>query len=221
MRHATDGALVRWLDGQCDAAEQITLSRHLDDCAGCQERLGRTRARSAVLRAHAPRATGGRWRRVGIAAAGLITLAAVRPVRAWVVAQAGAIWAAVVGATGHPSPGTAPAAGREGSVSFVPAGDSLLVRVHTRQRTGRLTIAFHAGAVATARLAGDAADAELLVLPAGIQIVNAPGSRASYVLQLPATLTTVILRVADEPPLHLKPLANRQWNLDLGARRAP
>jgi hypothetical protein len=225
MRHATDGALVRWLDGECDGAERLTLSRHFDDCAGCRARLGRTRARSEVLRralrVHPPRVRAGRWRTAGIAAAGLVALAAVQPVRAWVVAQAGAIWAAVVGATGQSSARTVPAGTGEGSVSFVPTGDTLTVQIRSRQRAGRLTVEFQNAAVATARLAGDAAGAALLVLPAGIQIANAPSSRASYLLQLPATLTMVIVKLADEPPERLEPLANRQWSLDLGARRAP
>jgi hypothetical protein len=223
MRHATDGALVRWIDAECDAAEHTALSRHLEGCFPCRQRLGRVRARSEILRralrADAPRFRVPRWRTVSVAAAALVAIAAVRPVRAWVVERAGALWAAVTG-TQTPLDARAAVTVREGSVSFLPAGDAFVIQVRTRQDAGHLAIEFGDAAVASARILGDAAAAELVVLPAGIRIGNTPNSRASYALRLPATLKAVTVTIADERPIHLEPAPHGRWEGDLTTRSA-
>lgn len=52
-----------------------------------------------------------------------------------------------------------------------------------------------ADAAATAEQSGGGAQAELLVLPAGVRIQGAPGATADYRLTVPASVRTVRVRV--------------------------
>lgn len=222
MRHATDGALVRWLDRQYDPAEGIALGAHLEVCPRCRERLAGMRRKSErlrlALRRDAQRRSPPAWQITAAVAVGLLVLAAVPPVRAWVVQHASAAWLAVTRGVSQPAAGSGlPAAAGAGRVSFVPAADSFFIRITGRQQSGRLTIDFELTTVASASITGEPAGAELLVLPSGLGIANSPQSRASYVLRLPAGLAAVVLRLGHEMPLRVVPAAHPRWEMDLSA----
>ena len=186
------------------------------------ERLDRRAARlSALLRAADPpvptvaypeariaralrRRTVVRWR----VAAGIAALAAcavgVRPVRAWIVGAARALWGVAARPAARP-PTPAAIAGR-GRVTFTPSGSSFVVRVLHPQAAGTLTIRTASGPAASAVVDGDAA-VELVVLPDGLRIVNDSGATASYVVDVPASAGRVGVAVgAGEPrPVSLVP----------------
>lgn len=137
--HASDGDLVRWLDGEADAAERSRTHAHVAMCDACAERLEMFRRRSARLstlltetdaplpalspplgpvergrarerRFRVPRPTASGWLR---AAAVVLLVAAVAlsvdPVRAWVVDRWTDLEAAFTEDAGVPAPIPVPA----------------------------------------------------------------------------------------------------------------
>jgi hypothetical protein len=222
MRHATDGALVRWVDRQLDAVEAAALRGHLAECPVCRGRLAALGRRSrlvsrALRRDGARRPNFQRW--AAVAAAVLVVVVAVQPVRAWVAEGITAAWAALAGSRA-PEPPASAASGDGGTVTFVPAAATFTLEIAATQAGGRLAIEFVSQEVASARISAGETAASLVVLPAGLRILNSPASRASYVLRLPARLTMVVVRVAGGPPLRLQPRPpGETWELDLAAPR--
>lgn len=230
--HIDDGALVRWMDDECDRTERGTLVAHLETCSDCRGRLGtlRTRAdRVRVLLQLTDTTRQGKGRRrpwpLHAVAASLLLLAGgllVEPVRAWVVDRVVGAWAAVTGGASETSqPAAAPQAPAlprpEGGVSFVPTGDVFTLEVSARQRTGTLSVSLVQGETARAVVRGGAGDEALVVLPAGLRIENDTDSEADYLIELPAGLAAVRVLVRGEPPRVLDPGTGiAGWRLPLG-----
>jgi hypothetical protein len=175
------------------------------------ERIARALRRRSVLR----------WR----AAAAIVLLAAgaagVRPVRAWIVQAARTVWTAAAGGRAAPGPeATRPAAA--GTVTFTPAAGSFVVRVVRPQAGGTLTIETTTAATATAAVSGTPGQAELVVLPDGLRIVNDSLSSASFLVRVPAHLARIEVDIAGRGARVLVPPAGGsagRWVLDLGGAR--
>lgn len=215
--HVDDGALVRYLDEQCEADEAGMVAAHLDRCARCGERLGALRARSravsAALRAAdppLPRARAAARRSFRVAAAAVVVLGVagtVRPVRAWIADGAEALWQAVTGRGARDQRATPSIPDGKGAtaVSFVPTDGPFTVEVRGRQAAGTITLRGVPGDTARAMVRGGTGDEDLVILPAGLRIANAVGSVASYEIEVPARLGPIRLGVGDEAPRGFAP----------------
>jgi hypothetical protein len=174
-------------------------------------RIARARQHRSVVRWRAAAA-------IALVAAGAI---GIRPVRAWIVQATRMVWAAALGE--HRTPGaeaTSPAAA--GTVTFTPAAGSFVVRVVRPQAGGTLTIETTTGEAASAALTGGRGEAELVVLPDGLRIVNDSLSSASYLVKVPARLARIEVGIAGRATRVLVPPASgavARWVVDLGAVR--
>ena len=215
--HMEDGALVRYLDEESESGERVEVGDHLSGCETCADRLSvlRTHARtvSIALRAadpagHANPRPGPRWG-LRAAAAVLVVLSiagAVRPVRAWIVERAVALWAAIGGGAEEREP---PASGVEpmapSRVAFVPTGGSFILELAGRQTSGTIRLEGVEGDTAYAAMIGGTGVGDLVVLPGGLRIVNPPASDGSYLVRLPRRLAGVSVVVGGEPPRAFDP----------------
>ena len=143
----------------------------------------------------------------------------VRPVRAWIVQAARAVWAATLGE--HRARGTeaAPPTGA-GTVTFQPAAGSFVIRVARVQAGGTLTIETATGETAAATLTGGRGEAELVVLPDGLRIVNDSLSSASFLVRVPSRLARIEVGVGGRVIRVLVPPATgavARWVVELGA----
>jgi len=227
MTHADDGALVRYMDGECDTSEQDLVAVHVESCATCTGRLDDLDQRARLVSgALAEWDTGVRVRRRGLppwlrVAAAIVVLLAVaggvRPVRALIIDGAQAVWAAVVGGSATSEGVDAPAPVlASGSVTFTPSGNSFTLQLTSRQRSGQLTIETSDRATAQAEILGGSAAEDLVVLPTGLRIVNGSEAGASYVIKLPSTLRSIRVGIGEEPPLSLEPGgATSRWEIDI------
>jgi anti-sigma factor RsiW len=224
--HLEDGALVRYLDLECDGDEQAAVRGHVGACGACAGRLAELERRSRALRValraadRPPRAVPAapHWGRRA-AAAVILLLAiggAVRPVRAWVLGRAGALWSAITGGSESPAP-IAPAAPVESAVSFVPADGPFTIELAGRQAAGSLSLEAVPGDTARAAVIGGGGAESLMVLPAGLRIVNPPASAARYRVALPARLGPVRVIVGGAAPRLFDP-AGPPLEIDLGGR---
>jgi anti-sigma factor RsiW len=224
--HLEDGALVRYLDQECDGDEQAAVRGHMDACGACAGRLAELERRSGALRValraadRPPRAVPAapRWG-LRAAAAILILLAvggAVRPVRAWIVERAGALWSAITGGSESPAP-VAPVPPVQTAVSFVPADGPFTIELAGRQAAGSLSLEAVAGDTARAAVIGGRGAESLVVLPGGLRIVNPPTSAARYRVALPARLGPVRVIVGGAAPQVFDP-AGPPVEIDLGGR---
>jgi anti-sigma factor RsiW len=224
--HVDDGALVRYLDREAGADERETVGAHLGACDACAGRLAQLERRSAAftaaLRTADPDRRAAPARRWGLraAAAILVVLAVggtVRPVRAWIVERAQAIWAALSGDVGDAAIPGDNAAVASTAVSFVPADGAFTVEIARWQAGGRLTLEVTAGDTARAAVAGGSGAESLVVLPARLRIVNPAASTASYRLTLPDRLGRVRVIVADGPA-RIFDVGDGTVNIELGGR---
>lgn len=108
--------------------------------------------------------------------------------------------------------------------SFVPRGGEFLVVFAHTQSAGALLVAVDTTNRATVVALGDADADELVVSGAGIRIANSEASTASYALTVPASLRSVVVRLAGQAVATLSPidlLGRGTWRLDLtsGAAR--
>jgi hypothetical protein len=152
------------------------------------------------------------------AAAVLVLLAiggAVRPVRAWIVERAGALWTALTG--GEERPPVPPVPPALTAVSFVPADGPFTIELAGRQSAGALSLEAVPGDTARATVLGGSGAESLVVLPAGLRIVNPPASAARYRIALPARLGPVRVIVGGAAPRVFDP-AGPPLEIDLGAR---
>lgn len=144
------------------------------------------------------------------AVAGLLLAGALaaEPVRAWI---AEGIERAVLALTGDPqaAPGRAPAPAESAApavkVSFVPAGDRLLIRIDEPQPAGTVRVVFENRPDALGEVLTEDEDASLLVLPDGFRARNAGGKDWSYRFHVPATLAGVRVLIAGRPVAELMP----------------
>jgi hypothetical protein len=62
---------------------------------------------------------------------------------------------------------------------------------------GRVELRVGDGPTTVVEVLGGVAEAELLVLPAGVRVLNAPGARASYRVTVPTTVRIVRIAIGD------------------------
>ncbi|HEU0077504.1 MAG TPA: hypothetical protein VFQ76_07625, partial [Longimicrobiaceae bacterium] len=74
-------------------------------------------------------------------------------------------------------------------------GAVFTLEVAAPQAAGAVEVRRAAGSAATAEQTGGGEQAELLVLPSGVRIRNAPGATADYRVTVPASVRTVRVRV--------------------------
>lgn len=143
------------------------------------------------------------------AAAGIVLLLGVgmtvSPLRAWVVERWASVAAELAGREMGEEPERPRVAAAGHLVSFLPEGDEFLLQVDAPQAEGVLELLIEAVPRATAEISGGAAEENLLVLPEGLRIRNAPDSRASYRVTLPAELRQVHVRIGDAPGVSYEP----------------
>lgn len=232
--HLDDSDLIRYLDGGAAAAEQAAADEHVDSCETCAARVTAYRTRmqrlGELLRETDPpvptmRAPQRRvWRRPEIAiAAALLVLVGVsvtvRPVRAWIIDRSRDLWAIVTGAEREPPRAMLrPTDATTASVTFVPSGDTFTVRVAAFQAAGTISVAVGPDSTVTAEVLEGTRE-HLLVLPAGLRIVNAGSSEARYEITIPVHLSSVTIEVNGRRLAQIEPrgVASR-WTVDLAAR---
>lgn len=231
MTHMDEGALVRFLDGECEVEEREEVAAHLEECGDCTVRLRQLdaygRTVSVLLRqADLPRRRS-RWPgRVRAAAAVIVLLGiagSISPVRAWILDRTQAIWSAVMGETpaAVEEPQTAAQEEETASVRFVPAAGPFLVEIATGQTQGSLVVETTDDATASARVRGGSGSEHLVVMPNGLRIENETQSGASYRVRLPAALDDVAVVVGDGAAQRLSPTnAGLRWEIDLRANAA-
>lgn len=127
---------------------------------------------------------------------------AASPARAWIAQWIAERLAADRAGSGDPAPSAPPAQAvptappaAVAQVQFTPAGSEFTLEVAHRQAAGAVLLERSAGPNATAEVVGGTGGADLLVLPAGLRIQNAPGSAAEYRVSVPAGIERVRLRV--------------------------
>ncbi len=223
--HVEDGALVRYLDHECDSIERVEVEAHLDGCDSCGTRVAELRRHSAsvsialraVDRPMLARRPARRWG-MRAAAAALVVLGvagSVRPVRAWIIGKTQALWATVMGSRDE-QPGPAPGAPvRSASVTFVPSGTEFTVEIVSRQQTGRLVVSAIPGDSATTVVLDGSGTENLIVLPTGLRIANSESSSASYEIRLPDRLARIQVRVGTAAPVTFDPRQG-SMEIDLG-----
>jgi len=163
---------------------------------------------------------GRRVRRLAAAAAVTLVLAGtvgVPPVRAWIVSNAKALWSRI-----SPSPApvipVAPAiAVRDtalvGAVSMA-AGDLFAVQLASRQAAGTLVIERTDDTLASAAIVGSS-NAELVVLPGGLRIVNAPDATSGYLVRVPRRVSRLTVTIARSPITRVNAGSMDRWTIDL------
>lgn len=231
-----DGLLVRYLDGELDAAEQQRIDAALAHDRVLVQRLETLRRRSGTLRSLLERsdlpfegpgvrsiesARAPRTSRVWLRAAAVILLlggaiAAVPPLRAWVVTQV----QRVTGNSGNDeTPAPAPAdAGF--ATSFVVTSTTIDIVVG-RQAGGRLIVRVEDVTEATASVRRTRDQGEEVMWQAGtLRITSTAASTAEFDVVVPASVTTVRVRLPDAEPIVYTTAepSNRSRVFDLGPR---
>jgi hypothetical protein len=223
--HASDADLLRILDREAPLSPLHDTTAHVSACVECAARFDRLRDRrlrlqylladADVAAPPAPRAeellarVGARRRarrRPALRAAALLlvagALAAAQPaVRRWVVAQ----WDRVTGAPPKAapvvsdSPSVASPLPIRGSVLAFDAGTGpLVIRYDARPTAGQLVVLADSGAlVRVEQVSGT--NLELLVSRRELQVRNAEGAAASYVVRVPPGIRRVELEFGNGP----------------------
>lgn len=213
--HVDDAAIVRYLDGELDAAGRELLETHLASCGRCRHALDELRAASRRISRWLPLADEPPESSAGVVpmrssrprlpafvrAAALLALVAglslaIGPVRARL-----ADW---IGLDGSPAvttiekrTGSAASVEERGlRISFVPVGDRFTLSFEPSASSGTLTLT----PVEALRVAGKVVDgdAELQTLPDGLVVRNASGPDAAYRVEVPRSLDRVEVRVDGE-----------------------
>lgn len=142
------------------------------------------------------------WMRAASIAA-LVVAAGVLagPARAWVTNWVVEVWTGM--SPDRPRPAVEAGAPPEdvvevsARVRFEPAGGELSIELASAQDAGRLELRVGDDPTTLVEVLGEAADAELLVLPGGVRVLNSPGESASYRVTVPASVRTVRIFVRD------------------------
>ncbi|MBW3628540.1 MAG: zf-HC2 domain-containing protein [Gemmatimonadetes bacterium] len=220
--HPSDGDMVRYLDTELSELEERRLRTHLNGCAQCTARLEAiasqssavaryigqtglpgpdavTRARALALARRASVQPRRGWRRLRLAAAAcaLFVLALTAyPVRAWIAERWDGFRAPAAAPT---EAATLPASvvRRSSVVAFTPRGDRFDLQIESFQPAGTLTVEVRDLGRATAQVL-NGANETMLILPDGIRVENRAGSRASYLVTVPANLPLLSISVGGE-----------------------
>lgn len=216
--HLAARTLARRLDGELEGAEADRVAAHVAACDRCREALDEmavlSRRFSAAVplvdpappRIVRPPASRRAGRRVGPwiwrAAATIALLAglglAIAPVRAWVSERLGFGTGSPDASPSASTPARAPGPGRL-RVAFVPRGETFVVRVSAAQVAGALRLSTTAGDTASAEILGGAESpaTDLLVLPDGVAIRNAPGLATDVRVVVPRRVERVEVWIGD------------------------
>lgn len=212
--HLDDAELMQLLDGE-ETEERARCDEHLAACVRCTSELDRLRADAGVVRVWleraafeqaAPRHTvshprwfAARYDATWLRAAAAIALLAIPvaaittipPLRAWIFG------------TDDPASGDAAVSATQAapeplsSTLRFPVGAAFTVQIDAAQNAGTLTIAQGSDDVAV--LDSDASSGAVPTVSASaLRIRNSAASAASYRLQLPATVTNVIVRIGEQ-----------------------
>lgn len=142
------------------------------------------------------------------------------PVRAWIADGFREVIAALGGGGADPVPVRVPSAAESAApaitVSFVPAGDRLLLRIDEPQPTGSLVVVFEDRTDAVGEVLTEDEDASLVVLPDGFRARNAGGRDWSYRFRVPGTLAGVRVVIGGRTVAELTP-ADGSAVLELGS----
>ncbi len=223
---------MRLLDGECLPAEQQSIREHLRECAECRraadelERLSQDfsnllqsgdslpapsvagathRQEVAVTYVFTRRWTRMRILRAAAVVALIITAIGVSPARAWLVDGWQAIRSLFSEESAMPPEQPTPVETPDATavVSFAPAGTTFSIEVSRAQSQGVISLVIDSGPSASARVRGGDGSEELVVLPAGLRIVNAPTSSANYEIVVPRSVRALELTIAGRTVLTL------------------
>jgi hypothetical protein len=228
--HPDEAKLLGLMDDALGAGERAVAEAHLRECASCRADLHRLRRRLGRLdellartdflppagrdakvvplrrRARPGAASWLRAAAVVLVLAGAAALAT--PARAWMAEWLAGSRGPSAGpaSPAAPAPRAAPAAGAKQSsqVRFAAAGASFTLWIEGPQRAGAVTVRTTPSGAATAEVVAGTGDAELLVVPQGLRIRNAPESAAEYRVTIPASVRTVRVRVGEASTLLLR-----------------
>jgi hypothetical protein len=147
----------------------------------------------------------------------LLTVSFLAPVRAWIVESVRTVASMLAPSEEPPVPAAEGEMGPS-TVSFVPLMEELVVSMEANQASGRLTVVVVEGSRVSGEASVQEAEAEILVLPDGIEIRNGSGAMADYTIEIPRTLRRVRIRVggrevAEESPGEVE--VGHVWVFDL------
>jgi len=229
--HVADDVLVRIVDDQMFGHEQAHAHSHIDTCSVCTQRLStieqRTHALSALLQVadpgmppmqppapsnarlpHTLRASRRRYAAPAwLKAAAVVLLIAGAAVMASPVRARVLDWIRDAFRPPASAPAEVPAdraSAGHASVEFLPVGHELNLEVVDAEAGGELRIGVNNGRAVVARALNTTSTVELLVLPAGLRVVNT-GARATYDVSVPAQITRIRVQIGREAPLELEP----------------
>jgi hypothetical protein len=229
--HVADDVLVRIVDDEVSAHEHAYAHTHLETCSVCTERLStisrRTHALSALLQVADPgmplmqppspssaalpqtlRASRRRYAvPVWLKAAAVVLLIAGAAVMASPVRARVLDWIRDAFRPPASAPAVMPtdrASAGHASVEFLPVGNELNLEVVDAEAGGELRIGMNDGRAVVARARNATSAVELVVLPAGLRIVNT-AARATYDISVPAQITRIRVQIGQDAPLELEP----------------
>jgi hypothetical protein len=238
LSHASDGDLLRLLDGECGEEEEKHLRTHLATCAEClrNERklaavseqfsavvqdlesagpvrlTSQRRSRLGFFRRWTRHLRSGRYARSGAVLLLMAVALAVSPLRAWILDRMSAISTLAFGGSSAEEQAQLPSS----TVSFVVSGDRLLVEFSNRQAGGVLAVAMDTGSLV--QITGASQADELLVFAAGVRIRNSSESSASYDLRIPRSIDVLEVRIAGLTVAKLElagHAGSARWQIDL------
>lgn len=237
--HLEDGELVRLMDGELGAGERSIAEAHVAACGRCRIAHDRIAERTALVSSvlaliddvracndagavrstEFGRASRAGWLKAAAIAAMVVAIGALGSsnVRGWIVERWEAVLASVAGSS-EPAADTVsgppgPAAVR---ARFVPHSEALFVRLENNAAGGVLTVEISEDESQSVVFMSEAEEG-VLVLPTGLVIQNAPGSRADYRLLVPPTVTTVTAIVDTDTLAVLRPWSEGRgsWSIPL------
>jgi anti-sigma factor RsiW len=232
--HLQQGDLLRFLDGEGEPAERARWSEHLASCQECA--LARSELQSllgglsieleplapspeVLERARPPAHHGGaglarasraalpRWFRIAAGISVLaLPLAALEPVRSWVVERAHDVGGRA--ASGAMPAVELPADSGPSRIRFLPAGPEMSVEISSRQAAGTLVVRQgDATAGGVLEIVGATRGEATLISERAVRIETTGSSTASYHLDLPPSVRLVRVRIGGGSEIGLDPAA--------------
>lgn len=213
--HLDDCTMARFLDDELQGADLSAVQAHVGTCGDCQTAVDRLRSASRSVRqqlvatdvavpalqvpsraVRPPRASRLLYAAI---AAGLLFAVGITPVRAWVMGAVGEIGGRLFGeseavVSDQLDPVSIEEPNRV-SVSVPVVGNVVRIRLMSRQRRGRLTLAVGEANQAVAEV--ENGRDERLILSDGLVIANDATSTANYRIIVPANVIVEIV-IANE-----------------------